>query len=315
VDTRPALCLDLELVCGGYLVFRVPTDTNWYTNTGATNHITPELDKLTTKEKYTVKEKIQMASGSSMRIDYIGNSILHTPTHDICLNKVLYVPSTHKNLISIHYLTTDNPIFIEYHSRYFLVKDQATRKVLLRGRCRGGLYPWPSLECSSLKCVFLVTKPSVIRWHDRIGHPSMRIIDRVVRENKLPCSSLEYNKESVCDVCQQGKIHQLAFPKSTSVSLALVDLVHSDVSGPAPTSVGRKNYYVSFVDDFRKFTWVYLIRHKSKVFHDFQKLVECTFNRKILGMQTDWGGECQKLNNFFSCVGVSHRVSCPHTHQ
>jgi hypothetical protein len=52
----------------------------------------------------------------------------------------------------------------------------------------------------------------------------MRIIDRVARENKFPCSSLEYNKESVCDACQQGKIHWLAFPKSTSVSLAPLDL-------------------------------------------------------------------------------------------
>jgi hypothetical protein len=86
----------------------------------------------------------------------------------------------------------------------------------------------------------LSTKPFVIRWRDRLGHPSMRIIDRVVRGNKLPCSSLEYNKESVCDACQQGNIHQLAFPKSTSVSLAPLDLVHSDVWGPAPTSVGRK---------------------------------------------------------------------------
>jgi hypothetical protein len=137
-------------------------DNNWYTNTGATDNITSELDKLTTKDKYTGKEKIQTASGSGMGIDYIGNSILHTPTLDICLNKVLYVPSTHKNLISIHRLTTDNPIFIEYHSHYFLVKDRATRKVLLRGRCRGGLYPWPSLESSSSKCVLLATKPSVI---------------------------------------------------------------------------------------------------------------------------------------------------------
>jgi hypothetical protein len=180
-------------------------DTNWYTDTGKTD-ITSQLDKLTTKEK------IQTASGSSMGIDYIGNSILHTPTHDLCLNKVLHIPITQKNLVSIHRLTTDNLIFIEYHSRYFLIKDRVTRKVLLQGRCRGGIYPWSSLECSSSKCVFLAAKPSVIRWHDRLGHPSMRVIDRIVRENKLSRSSLEYNKESVCDVCQQGKIHQLAFP-------------------------------------------------------------------------------------------------------
>jgi hypothetical protein len=68
----------------------------------------------------------------------------------------------------------------------------------------------------------------------------MRVIDRVVRENNLPCSSLEYSKESVCDACQQGKIHQLAFPKSISVSMVSLELIHSDVWGPAPTYIGRK---------------------------------------------------------------------------
>jgi hypothetical protein len=99
-----------------------------------------------------------------------------------------------KNILSVHKLTIDNPIFIDYHSRYFLVKDWAMRNVLLRGSCKGGLYPWPSLEWSSSKCVFMITKPPVVRWHDRLGHPSMVIISRIVQENKLPCSSLEYNK-------------------------------------------------------------------------------------------------------------------------
>jgi hypothetical protein len=109
------------------------------------------------------------------------------------------------------------------------------RKVLLQGRCRGGLYPWLSLESSSSNYVFLATKPSVIRWHDRLDHPSMRVHYRIVRENSLPCTSLEYNKESICDACQQGKTHQLTFPKSTSVSMVPLELVHSDVWGPTPT--------------------------------------------------------------------------------
>jgi hypothetical protein len=32
-------------------------------------------------------------------------------------------------------------------------------------------------------------------------------------------------------------------------------------------------------------------------------------------MQTDWGGGYQKLNSFFKEVGISHHMSCPHTHQ
>jgi hypothetical protein len=60
---------------------------------------------------------------------------------------------------------------------------------------------------------------------------------------------------------------------------------------------------VSFIDDFSKFTWVYLLKHKSEVFHkfqEFQTLVERLFDRKIISMQTDWGGEYEKLNPFFT---------------
>jgi hypothetical protein len=194
-----------------------------------------------------------------MRISYIGNSTLQTHERNLHLNNILLVPSTQKNLLSVHRLTTDNPIFIEYHSHYFLVKDHTTRKVLLQGRCKGGLYPWLSLEHSSSKYAFVVTKPSVVRWHDRLGHPSMVVVNRIVKDNKLPCSSLEFSKESVCGACQQGKSHQLPFPKSFSGSQAPLEFVHSDVWGPAPTFIGRKNYYVNFVDDFSKHVWIYLI--------------------------------------------------------
>jgi hypothetical protein len=228
-------------------------DTNWYTNTGATDHITSELDKLPMKEKYGGQEKIQSANGLGMRISYTGNSTLQIHERNLHLNNILLVPSTQKNICSVYRLTTNNPIFIEYHSHYFLVKDRATRKVLLQGRCKGGLYPWPSLEHSSSKYAFVVTnKPSVVRWHDRLGHPSMCVVSSIVKDNKLLYSSLEFSKESVCGACQQGKSHQLPFPKSFSVLQAPLELVHSDVWGLAPTSIGRKNNYVSFVDDFSK---------------------------------------------------------------
>ena len=49
-----------------------------------------------------------------------------------------------------------------------------------------------------------------------------------------------------------------------------------------------------------------------QVFKDFQNLVERYFYRKIIAMQTDWGGEYEKLINK---IGISHHVSCPHAHQ
>ena len=136
-----------------------------------------------------------------------------------------------------------------------------------------------------------VIKPSTSLWHHRLGHASSRVVQQVLHRHKLPFIH-ESDKTRVCDACQQGKSHQLPYPRSTSVSNHPMDLVFSDVWGPAPTSIGRHNYYVSFIYDHTKFVWLYLLRHKSEVFQcfcDFQSLVERQFGHKIRAIQTDWG--------------------------
>jgi hypothetical protein len=296
------------------------TDPSWYTDTGATDHITGELDKLAVYDRYNGTDQIHTASGAGMNIRHIGYSSIHTPGRNLHLHKILHVPQTSKNLVSVHRLTTDNNVFIEFHPNFFLIKDQATKQVLLRGPCERGLYPLPSpSQSSDNKAAFHVSTamPSLSRWHHRLGHPSYATVSRVVREHALPCSS-ESLSQSVCGACQQAKSHQLPYSVSTSKSSFPLQLVFSDVWGPAIDSFGRYNYYVSFIDDYSKFTWIYLMRHKSDVFcyfKEFQALVERLLGRKIIAIQTDWGGEYARLNTFLRQVGISHLVSCPHAHQ
>jgi histone deacetylase 1/2 len=121
-----------------------------------------------------------------------------------------------------------------------------------------------------------------------LGHPAFPIVRRVLRDNKLLCASPS-NSESVCDSCQKAKSHQLPYGRSDGVSSSPLELIFSDVWGPAPVSVGRYTYYVSFIDDFSKYIWVYLIKQKSdvfQVFKNFQNLVERKFNKKIITMKT-----------------------------
>jgi histone deacetylase 1/2 len=210
-------------------------------------------------------------------------------------------------------------MFIEFHPFFFLIKDQATRKIIHRGRYVGGLYPLISLLVSSQssKHACDAAKPSQARWHSRLGHPSSAIVRQIVSKNKLRIVK-DSSFEIVCDSCQQAKSHQLPYPISTSVSTAPLQLIFSDVWGPAPTSVGRHDYYVSFIDDYSKFTWIYLLKKKSDAyaaFVNFQQLVERKLNAKILTVQSDWGGEYEKLNSLFQSQGISHHVSCPHAHQ
>ena len=68
------------------------------------------------------------------------------------------------------------------------------------------------------------------------------------------------------------------------------NLFFSDVWGPAPSSVGRHTYYVSFIDDYSKFDWIYLLKRRSnvfQVFQNFQALVEHKFDSKIIAVQSD----------------------------
>jgi hypothetical protein len=88
--------------------------------------------------------------------------------------------------------------------------------------------------------------------------------------------------------------------------------------GLAQTSVSGHRFYVSFVDAYSHFTWLYLLKHKSDVFVvflQFQQHVERLLKKNIIHVQSDWGGEYLKLNKFFADIVISHRVSCPHTHQ
>jgi histone deacetylase 1/2 len=79
---------------------------------------------------------------------------LKPPSKSLHLKDVLLVPHTTKNLVSIHRFTRDNHVFVEFHPFYFYVKDQATRRVLLKGRCIRGLYPLISSSSIKNKQVF-----------------------------------------------------------------------------------------------------------------------------------------------------------------
>jgi hypothetical protein len=71
-------------------------DTNWYSNTSATNHITSDLSKLSTQEKYTGHDHVHTADGNGMQISHIGHSMLRTSHSSFHLKYILHVPSASK---------------------------------------------------------------------------------------------------------------------------------------------------------------------------------------------------------------------------
>jgi hypothetical protein len=132
-----------------------PTDPYWYLDTGASDHLFVELEKMQLKEPYHGKERVHTADGSGMRIRHVGQALLPTPSKPLHLRNVLHVPSVTKNLLSARKLTIDNNAFIEFHPNNVFVKDMDTRAILLSGHSRGGLY---ALDAPAVKQVFSALK-------------------------------------------------------------------------------------------------------------------------------------------------------------
>ena len=97
-------------------------------------------------------------------------------------------------------------------------------------------------------------------------------------------------------------------------STSPLQLVHSDVWGPVRvTSTLGYKYYVIFIDDFTRFTWLFLLKHKSEafiVFLHFKAFVENQFESKIKILRIDGWGE-YVTNQFKSfCLDHDINISC-----
>ncbi|MCO5594799.1 hypothetical protein L7F22_048833 [Adiantum nelumboides] len=122
--------------------------------------------------------------------------------------------------------------------------------------------------------------------------------------------------------CVLGKMHRFAFSQDGSVrATRKLQLVHSDVCGPMRMpSVGNSLYFVTFIDDFSKFCWVYPLKAKSDVFAIFQHYVSMVENEtgcKVQTLRTDRGGEYMSgaFKDFLGKKGIKHQCTMPYTLQ
>ena len=105
--------------------------------------------------------------------------------------------------------------------------------------------------------------------------PSLSRLQLLASQGHL--GSVQFQKFD-CTSCHFGKQRKLPFNKSDSFSSVPFDLIHSDIWGPAlvPTEGGSK-YFVIFVDDFSRYTWIYLLHHRSElvsIYQRFHKMIE-----------------------------------------
>jgi hypothetical protein len=142
---------------------------------GATDHITGDLERLTTKERYAGTDQVQVANGAGLSISHVDHSLITGLSRPLSLNHILYVPKVNKHLISVRKLASDNDAFVELHPNFFLVNYRAMKHPLLKGGYRNGLYTLPIKSQA-----FLTTRVSFEQWHQKHGHPASPITLRIL---------------------------------------------------------------------------------------------------------------------------------------
>uniref|UniRef100_A0A2N9FMC6 Integrase catalytic domain-containing protein n=1 Tax=Fagus sylvatica TaxID=28930 RepID=A0A2N9FMC6_FAGSY len=311
---------------------QAPSTTTWVSDTGATDHFTPDLTNLNNPMDYPGSDQVSIGNGTGLPITHIGHSQLKASSHIFNLRKILRVPCMKTNLLSVNKFCCDNACSFYFDANKFSIQDIFSGRTLYKGSSKDGLYPILGLSSSqrhSTPChsstppnsAFLGTKGTKSVWHSRLGHPQDCVLHSVL--NKQPWLSVNTAKFSsdCCTHCVQGKLHQFPFPSSSFTATAPLELVHSDVWGPAPvTSINGTRFYVSFVDHFTRFTWLFPIKHKSQVlatFQHFTATMENILNTRIKVLRTDCGGEYTNsaFESFCSTRGILHQFSCPHTPQ
>jgi hypothetical protein len=105
------------------------SSAGWFPDTGANQHVTPDLASITSSEPYTDSDQLHVGDGKGLVISHIAHSKLYTPKRIFTLSNILHVPHIKKPLLSVQKFCIENNVFFELHSSMFYVKDLITKEV------------------------------------------------------------------------------------------------------------------------------------------------------------------------------------------
>lgn len=296
----------------------------WWFDSGATNHITGRRNLFASIRDLPEGSNVLTGDNSKHPIKGVGSiNVTNTDGEAREITDVLHVPGITKNLISVGQIV-ERGLQCRFNKHGCFIEDPNDHmKILATGERKGRMFRLTTQHSHEANAAR--TKPNVNElWHQRLGHTNYNFIQQMANQNMvegLPPGIKFSEKDHVCDACVRGKLSRSSFPTSQNRSSAPLEIVHSDVWGPAQlSSNGGNRYFVSFIDDFSRHMWVYFLKYKSDVFETFRifkRERELETNTKIKTLRSDGGGEynSKPFNELCELEGIKRQYTLAYTPQ
>jgi len=237
----------------------------------------------------------------------------------ITLQNALYVPTLRTNLMSITKIV-DKKHQVLFTEKQAYVKDAFGKVKMVADRV-GDLFYLRESE-NTTYVVTSDTSENSTEWHRKLGHLNWKDMLMMLRNDMV--YGLNFKADDIpptCEACAAGKLTSLPFSNRGKRTIVPLEIVHTDLCGPMrKESHGGASYFLTFTDDYSRWTEVYFIKNKSEVtsrFLEYKNYAETLTGHKLKALQSDNGKEfCNAaMDEILRRFGIRRRLSTPYTPQ
>ncbi|GJT35619.1 retrotransposon protein, putative, ty1-copia subclass [Tanacetum coccineum] len=298
----------------GILAIELDTFLNrsWIYDTSCGTHICSTTQGLRASRKLKPGAlSLYVGNGHHEAVEAISVFYLFIPSGlEIVLNNCHYAPFITKGVISVSRLYEDGFI-----NRFVNNTIQVSRNnmVYFSAIPRDGIFEIDlSNSYENESSIYTVSNKrakldldSALLWHCRLGHISKKRIKKLQHDRLLNSTDLRAFEK--CVPCMSGKMARKPYTHQVERVKDLLGLINTDVCGPFKImSRQGGSYFITFTDDFSRYGYVYLLKHKHDVFETFkvfQKQVENQLGKTIKSLHSDHGGRVYESSVFGSSKG------------
>ncbi|GJX99228.1 retrotransposon protein, putative, ty1-copia subclass [Tanacetum coccineum] len=134
---------------------------------------------------------------------------------------------------------------------------------------------------------------SALLWHCRLGHINKKRIEKLQHDGLLDLTDIKCFEKYVA--CMSGKMARNPYSHQVERAKDQLGLIHTDVCGPFKIMSRQGAYYfITFTDDFSRYDYVYLLKHKHEMFETFKvfkKEVENQLGKTIKSLRSNREGK------------------------